>query len=522
MTPARYQQIGALYHAAQAQPPQARAAFLLEACADDDELRREVESLLAADAAAGDFIDEPALAAAAELLAATASPALVATDATLRRTPPQANLPTASAITQLDTAPGWFVQMRRQPRFRWFVLCYGVFVLGCYFLSVGLVVRYGDLVKDFGWEYAARGERWYVSAVDPQGVAAGRLQAGDEILAINEDRWIIRLGEDLNLHLNRDLLAPDRPYSLRVARRTVTTKVELPLPLRRDWRVRARLVVALLTSVPFWLLALLVGWLKPAQRLTQLACLASFSAAYDLAATAFFPVAAFLPEPVHAFQEMFSLDVLSFAVTYHFFSLFPAGAPPQRGWLWLRRVLYVWGALQFIPRVFMRHWVAAGEHVFRQQFAAHAAAYAAYIRFDGALYAALAVCMMCGALAVVAHHYRRIQEADQRRRLKWLLYGLGFGLLPSTLFFAAFVTASSLGTYTPSNSNFLLLLQLSNISLVCIPLAFGYANLKHRVFEIQVVVRRGVQYLLAKNVLRGLLFLPLAVLVLHQAVSDGC
>ncbi len=46
MTPERWQRIEALYHAARARPPAERAAFLAEACPDDEALRREVESLL--------------------------------------------------------------------------------------------------------------------------------------------------------------------------------------------------------------------------------------------------------------------------------------------------------------------------------------------------------------------------------------------------------------------------------------------------------------------------------------------
>jgi serine/threonine protein kinase/Tol biopolymer transport system component len=47
MTPERWQRIEALYQAARPKPPGARAAFLAEACADDEAMRRDVESLLA-------------------------------------------------------------------------------------------------------------------------------------------------------------------------------------------------------------------------------------------------------------------------------------------------------------------------------------------------------------------------------------------------------------------------------------------------------------------------------------------
>jgi hypothetical protein len=47
MSPKRWQQIERLYHEALERELPQRTAFLAEACADDDALRQEVESLLA-------------------------------------------------------------------------------------------------------------------------------------------------------------------------------------------------------------------------------------------------------------------------------------------------------------------------------------------------------------------------------------------------------------------------------------------------------------------------------------------
>ena len=49
-----------------------------------------------------------------------------------------------------------------------------------------------------------------------------------------------------------------------------------------------------------------------------------------------------------------------------------------------------------------------------------------------------------------------------------------------------------------------------NLATVVIPISFGYAIIKHHVFDITFVVRRGLQYLLARNALRVLLALPIA------------
>jgi hypothetical protein len=58
MDPQRYQQIGELYFAALAQRGDRRYAFLRDACAGDEDLRREVALLLeATQQAADDFLE---------------------------------------------------------------------------------------------------------------------------------------------------------------------------------------------------------------------------------------------------------------------------------------------------------------------------------------------------------------------------------------------------------------------------------------------------------------------------------
>jgi serine/threonine-protein kinase len=56
MTPERYRLIGELFHAALEVESDERASFLERACASDEELRREVESLIISDQQSGDFI----------------------------------------------------------------------------------------------------------------------------------------------------------------------------------------------------------------------------------------------------------------------------------------------------------------------------------------------------------------------------------------------------------------------------------------------------------------------------------
>jgi len=58
MNPERYRRINDVFAAASGRDPKDRAAFLAEACAGDDEIRREVEAMLAADARPGGFLEQ--------------------------------------------------------------------------------------------------------------------------------------------------------------------------------------------------------------------------------------------------------------------------------------------------------------------------------------------------------------------------------------------------------------------------------------------------------------------------------
>ena len=61
MTPERFDRVQDVYGRALDFDAVERAAFLDEACAGDDDLRREVESLLAEQKRMGTFMEEPAL-----------------------------------------------------------------------------------------------------------------------------------------------------------------------------------------------------------------------------------------------------------------------------------------------------------------------------------------------------------------------------------------------------------------------------------------------------------------------------
>src|SRR2546421_6830347 len=77
MTPDRWEQVGKLYQGALTLRPAERETFLDDACRDDKALRREVESLLAAEDGAGSFLAAGAMKDAARILVEDKSVSLV-------------------------------------------------------------------------------------------------------------------------------------------------------------------------------------------------------------------------------------------------------------------------------------------------------------------------------------------------------------------------------------------------------------------------------------------------------------
>jgi Tol biopolymer transport system component/predicted Ser/Thr protein kinase len=76
MTPDRWRQVDNLYHAALEREPEGRSEFLRKACRTDEDLRREVESLLVQDVSAEGVFDRPACESAPGLIEDPAETAL--------------------------------------------------------------------------------------------------------------------------------------------------------------------------------------------------------------------------------------------------------------------------------------------------------------------------------------------------------------------------------------------------------------------------------------------------------------
>ena len=95
-----------------------------------------------------------------------------------------------------------------------------------------------------------------------------------------------------------------------------------------------------------------------------------------------------------------------------------------------------------------------------------------------------------------------------RRKLRVAVAGWIVGALPVLTLMLLTVFRA------PISADALLWIGLfSNVALLVIPISFAYAVVRHQVIPVKLIIRRSVQYLLARNALRILLALPLVGLV---------
>src|SRR6266480_3601893 len=96
----------------------------------------------------------------------------------------------------------------------------------------------------------------------------------------------------------------------------------------------------------------------------------------------------------------------------------------------------------------------------------------------------LAVCFLTAGLVF----YRNFREAPSgvlRQQLKWLTGGTLAGTLPvSLLYIAPLVLGVALRPW----------MQFSVLSLVLIPLCFGYAIVRYRLMDVDIIFKRGLAY----------------------------
>ena len=95
----------------------------------------------------------------------------------------------------------------------------------------------------------------------------------------------------------------------------------------------------------------------------------------------------------------------------------------------------------------------------------------------------LATALVAGLLLIV-YKYRNTEVPTERRRLTWLIGGLGIGMFP---FISVYVPLYVFGVTHP-------LLELTVLPFVLIPICFGYAAVGFRLWDVEVIMKRSLAY----------------------------
>ena len=138
------------------------------------------------------------------------------------------------------------------------------------------------------------------------------------------------------------------------------------------------------------------------------------------------------------------------------------------------------------------------------------------VPYQGVLLALATSAYAVAALVALMRTYRDLTDRNERRRVQVLLVGATAGIASGLLLIAYYSLRSNVNLTQsilagPGTA-------LGTVGLLLFPASFGYAILRHRLFELSALVRQGVQYALAKSVIASLVPTICAALVLDVVV----
>jgi two-component system NtrC family sensor kinase len=96
----------------------------------------------------------------------------------------------------------------------------------------------------------------------------------------------------------------------------------------------------------------------------------------------------------------------------------------------------------------------------------------------------LSLCL-AGGLTVLVRALRRVRSVTARRQLRWIVWGTAIGAVPFVVLYAL---PWALGA-TPPRA-----LQYTALLLGLVPLAFASAIVRYRLWDVEVIIKRGVVY----------------------------
>jgi eukaryotic-like serine/threonine-protein kinase len=395
-------------------------------------------------------------------------------------------------------------EQTRRPIFFWLVLLACVVYAGLFAFTVYAVTRYYGVEKAPGWSATRNdGTSWFVTGVDETGPAAGLIQVGDRLRAINGDQRRAVIG-----FFQWVFVDGGKTYTVDLDRHGERVSVELPMPLVSGQRLTP---IHALVGLAFFICGAALALLRPQDPQVRLAGTFLMSVGFVTLLMTLQSTFTFLvgwERKIHYLVAPLSIWTLPLA--YHFFSRFPVWRSPGLVWRAIQWLLYavfvlvIWPAFGII--IYLGLGVSDGATRF---MVAHPSLYMTACTVSTRPMAVYTIVCFGLSLVVVARNYRSLPDPDSRRRIQWVIAGLMIAVIP----FVGLTFAFSVAGWG-SERTYSIYSPLSFLAMLCIPASIGAAVWKEQLFDIRVLVRRGLQYLFARTALRILLALPIALLAI--------
>ena len=465
MNPERWGQIERLYHAALEREPNDRVKFLAQACEGDTELREEIESLLAHGGTSEAFLEKPALGFAAPISV---------DDHTLHE---------CEDVSSNPRPPWWMYLIAAA------FLAHIIFITDFWFLgpeSMGIDVTLSKM-------YPVVRRVAPDSPADKAGIRPGDVllrSNGQPIRDVNYWYWFFTNVE------------AGRPIMFEADRGGAHVRAVLLLRRRpvQYWSTSAGMVELLGLCGKFiaFAVACVMAFLRPRH---LLACIgALFLGIWSSAELVLHDGlnSTWRHGPIWFQLLLWFANVLAglgWGVWFTFFALFPRPSFHSR-WVWT----LVWAppvAASLFVNYQVWHLIYSPEHMIPSDWMAPI----------------LSPCLIAYAVAsfvMLAIKYRRLESKTEKRRVRLFVVSLAFVIALAMPVFV-YSQADFLGSPGASVFQSVPMRALAMLAVVAFPACFAYAILRHRLFDIRVIIRQGIRYAAAKQLL--LLAVPATILV---------
>jgi len=192
-------------------------------------------------------------------------------------------------------------------------------------------------------------------------------------------------------------------------------------------------------------------------------------------------------------------ELLQAALFLHFALAFPELKEVVKRRPWLQVAVYIPAAILLVLRIAAFEFLAPSER----------------LRWNlDRLQMTYSTLFFIAAAVVLWHTYRHANTPILRMQMKWVTRGTALAIAPYTLFYVL----PYLNGAMPNTA-----MKFSVLSLVFLPLTFGYAIFRYRLMDVDLIFKRGMAYTLAAAAIAGLYFAAVGVAaeIVHTRVPNA-